>query len=222
MPLRAWRFDSSQPHRSGGREVHSRAEVLEVMALRKQYGFGARRIAARTGLPVATVRDWLAGKLPAHSRPEPEAVCRRCGHAEHAFADLSAAYVYLLGLYLGDGSIATSPRSVYRLRISLDARYPKIIEACADAIREVLPRNRVGLNIPRHVVRGVVLLQIVAMPVPTARPVQKNTNDLSDSRAGSESLSPSGLRPSSAASSNLTATAFGTPDASGRVRDTGS
>lgn len=47
--------------------VHSQATIAKVLALR-QDGLGARRIASRTGLPVGTVRDWLAGGLPAHAR----------------------------------------------------------------------------------------------------------------------------------------------------------
>ena len=50
---------------------------------------------------------------------------------------LGAAYVYLLGLYLGDGNISDGPRAVYRLRITLDLRYPAVIDACATAIHEV-------------------------------------------------------------------------------------
>ncbi len=53
----------------------------------------------------------------------------------HCFADLSPVYVYLLGLYLGDGCIASHPRGVYRLRIVLDLKYPGIIKAAADAMR---------------------------------------------------------------------------------------
>jgi hypothetical protein len=46
-------------------------------------------------------------------------------------------------LYLGDGYLATQARGVYRLRITLDQRYPGIIEECETAMRAVLP-NRVG------------------------------------------------------------------------------
>jgi hypothetical protein len=42
--------------------------------------------------------------------------------------------VYLLGLYLGDGSIATHPRS-YKLRLSLDSAYPGIIHEAAEAMQ---------------------------------------------------------------------------------------
>ncbi len=42
----------------------------------------------------------------------------------------SEPYVYLLGMYLGDGYIARSRRGVWRLRIIMDARYSQIIEEC--------------------------------------------------------------------------------------------
>jgi hypothetical protein len=44
----------------------------------------------------------------------------------HDLSTLPAAYVYLLGMYLGDGCLSSHPRDVYKLRISLDARYPGI------------------------------------------------------------------------------------------------
>jgi hypothetical protein len=123
--------------------MRSSAEVAQVLELREG-GLGARRIARRTGLPVSTVRDWLAGKLPRHSQTSAgSGVCVRCGHASHPFRELPAAYLYLLGLYLGDGCISAGPRDVYRLRICLDLAYPGIIDACESAIRELAPLNRV-------------------------------------------------------------------------------
>jgi hypothetical protein len=133
--------------------MHTRAEVARVLQLRDE-GLGARRIATRTDLPVGTVKDWLAGKLPRHSRPglsgESVPVCDLCGHQAHRFAELAAPYVYLLGLYLGDGCISAGPRGVYRLRISLDLAYPRIVDECAAAMREVAPLNRVH----RQLLRG--------------------------------------------------------------------
>lgn len=117
-------------------------EVAAVLELRGQ-GLGARRIAARTGLPVSTVRDWLAGRFPRHARPPAPSDCPVCGHPQHAFHELPAEYCYLLGLYLGDGCISAGPRGVYRLRIHLDLAYPGIVDECETAIRAVAPRNRV-------------------------------------------------------------------------------
>jgi hypothetical protein len=48
-------------------------------------------------------------------------------------------------LYLGDGCLSEHRREVFKLRISLDARYPGIVEECQDAIRAVMPRSRVNL-----------------------------------------------------------------------------
>jgi hypothetical protein len=50
--------------------------------------------------------------------------------------------VYLLGLYLGDGSISTHRRGVHKLRVSLDKRYPKIVDECAAAMTAVMPRSQ--------------------------------------------------------------------------------
>jgi hypothetical protein len=55
--------------------------------------------------------------------------------------DLDAAYVYLLGLYLGDGMLTRAPRNVWRLRISLDAKYPAILAEAKAAISEVGSRS---------------------------------------------------------------------------------
>jgi hypothetical protein len=122
--------------------MRSDAEVAAVLQLRDE-GLGARRIARRTGLPVSTVRDWLAGKLPRRSRAGGGASCHRCGHPAHRFSELDRAYTYLLGVYLGDGCISASRRGVYRLRINLDLAYPNIVDECEAAIREVAPMNRV-------------------------------------------------------------------------------
>jgi hypothetical protein len=49
------------------------------------------------------------------------------------------AYAYLLGLYLGDGCISLYPGGAYRLRITLDVRYPGIISECRAAMVGVHP-----------------------------------------------------------------------------------
>jgi hypothetical protein len=139
VPNRAWRFESSLPHGSKGCEVHDRATVSRAVALHGE-GLGAREIAQQMGLPFGTVRDWLAGRLPKHScHPDPAAlsICERCGQPAHDFSGLPSTYMYLLGLYLGDGCISLAHRGVFRLRIALDTRYPGIIDSAASAIVQV-------------------------------------------------------------------------------------
>jgi hypothetical protein len=128
--------------------VHSQATVAQALALRAQ-GLGARRIAARLDLPVATVRDWLAGRVPKHStggdgHGMPPPACAACGHTRHKFDALPPEYVYLLGLYLGDGCISEYRRRVFRLRIFLDLKYPLIVDECERAIQALMPNNKIN------------------------------------------------------------------------------
>jgi hypothetical protein len=54
-------------------------------------------------------------------------------------------YVYLLGLYLGDGSLSGNAKGVWRLRIVQDRRYVRLISECRLAIGAVTP-NRVAVT----------------------------------------------------------------------------
>jgi hypothetical protein len=65
--------------------------------------------------------------------------CARCGALQHSFEALPSDYVYLLGMYLGDGHIAECPKRVYRLNIAMDAAYPGIIDECCKAIAAIVP-----------------------------------------------------------------------------------
>lgn len=127
--------------------MHRASTVAEVLALGRA-GHNACEIARRTGTPRRTVADWLAGKLPRSyvmhpSRASDTPRCRRCGGDAHAFATLPREYAYLLGIYLGDGCISEHRRGVHRLRISLDLRYPQVVEETRAAIGCVLPSNKV-------------------------------------------------------------------------------
>jgi hypothetical protein len=116
-------------------------DVAAVLDLSAQ-GLGATAISRRTGIPRGTVRDWIAGRTPRRAA-DTATSCEACGGAAHRFKDLPPEYVYLLGLYLGDGCISAYRRGVYKLRINLDVRYPGIVDACEEAIRAVEPGRRV-------------------------------------------------------------------------------
>lgn len=53
---------------------------------------------------------------------------------------LGSDYAYLLGLYLGDGTVSRCPRDVWRLRIFMDSQYDMIVAACKAAMAEVVGR----------------------------------------------------------------------------------
>jgi hypothetical protein len=59
-------------------------------------------------------------------------------------------------MYLGDGDISEYRRT-WRLRISLDMRWPGIIASCAEAMRAVFPENRVAHVRPHPQSRCAVL-----------------------------------------------------------------
>jgi hypothetical protein len=113
-------------------------------------GLNNCQISREIGINRRTISDWVTGRTrnPRGSRQSRRAVrtsCLRCPGHQDPFPSLTRhAYAYLLGLYLGDGWIATHPRGVCRLRNFLDSRYPLIIEECDAAMSIVMPASRTG------------------------------------------------------------------------------
>jgi len=125
--------------------VRSRAEVAFVLELVRAE-WNDCQIARETGIPRRTILDWRYGRIPdfdrVRTRPSRNAgTCAVCGGSPLSLPQ--AAYVYLLGLYLGDGYIAAHQRNVFRLRIVCADAYPELIQRCEAAMAEVLP-NRVS------------------------------------------------------------------------------
>jgi hypothetical protein len=109
-----------------------------VTALARE-GHNPCEIGRRTGIPVSTVRYWLHdgyGRRPRRRHFEPGELPRE-------------RYAYLLGAYLGDGHIARLPRT-YRLGITLDARYPGIVDEVRQAMAAVLAPNPATIRRVRH------------------------------------------------------------------------
>lgn len=124
--------------------MHPKGTVARVLELRDA-GLNNCEISRRTGVSRPTIRDWAQGRLPRSYRQTGAVeACARCGGDSHDFDRLGADYAHLLGLYLGDGSIAEHRRRVYRMRITLDVRYPGIVQDCEASMRAVVPRNRVS------------------------------------------------------------------------------
>lgn len=119
--------------------MRSLAEIEVVLAL-FEAGLSNRRISKLTGISRATIQDWRRrGQALPRSRGErkEDPDCPSCGQATVP----APSYAYLLGLYLGDGCISATPRSVYKLRITLDLKYPSILQECTEAISAVRPSS---------------------------------------------------------------------------------
>jgi hypothetical protein len=107
-------------------------QVAELIAS----GVNDCEIARLTGIPRRTVLDWRRTRRW-ETFPY-DAQCTVCEAAAHQFGDLPAQYVYLLGMYLGDGYIARS-RKTYRLVVAMDGAYPELIAECCRAVAAVVP-----------------------------------------------------------------------------------
>src|SRR5262249_5387401 len=129
------------------RKYEEYQQILELW----ESGMAKKRIAITLGIPRATVRDCidrfgsvkgLEENKERALRSTPDPVLMRIRDA--ANTDVQSAYAYVLGIYLGDGSISIV-RKVHRLRVTLDKRYPMIIQTCSEAIQRILPDNQVGI-----------------------------------------------------------------------------
>lgn len=104
-------------------------------------GKNARQVACELDIPWGTVRSWSAG-YRSRARMTSSERCLLQGCPWLPLRD-GAAYVYLLGLYLGDGTLQRVNRSI-QLRIFLDDRYPGIQDECAVAIAKMVGRGIVS------------------------------------------------------------------------------
>jgi hypothetical protein len=121
--------------------VRPRAEYEQVKGLVTS-GLNDCAIARATGIPRGTICGWRRfGQTRLGYRGSSDSSCPACSGA----ALQERAYSYLLGLYLGDGCIASHRRGVYRLRIKLDAKYPGIIAECATAMKIAGGDRSVGM-----------------------------------------------------------------------------
>lgn len=114
-----------------------KAEALRLVGL----GLNDCEISRRIDVPRRTIMDW---RRRPYTRKNPVMTCPRCGGASPPIRFNVDDYVELLAMYLGDGCISTHPRT-YRLRISLDTKYPGIISDCRDLLARIFPENLVDI-----------------------------------------------------------------------------
>jgi hypothetical protein len=104
--------------------LRSSEAFTEVKALVGD-GLSDYAIARRTGVPRSTVQHWRRRETP------PAGGRRTASDFEALDPD---GYAYLLGAYLGDGTIWATGRRTWRLAIYCDAAYPQIIREIGAAI----------------------------------------------------------------------------------------
>jgi hypothetical protein len=126
------------------RPLEQRARVEEL----RLEGLNWCEISRLTGIPRSTIRGWVVPWPKRYVRAaELRESCATCGHPRHDFVALSPRwYAYLLGMYLGDGTISRGRKGVYALRIFQDMRYTAVIAECENAMRVVLPSSRVSIQ----------------------------------------------------------------------------
>ena len=113
---------------------HDIATYYAVVAL-LETGLSDYKIAAQTGVNQATVRNWRRA-------PRPPQTIERAELAATWSVEDGPSYCYLLGAYLGDGTVQAGKGT--SLRIVNDRRYPgvssEILEAMASTFRGRSPR----------------------------------------------------------------------------------
>jgi hypothetical protein len=104
-------------------------------------GRNPTEVARITGIPRETIREWSHGRHLVHERiADAHSPCK----LDHLSQLDHEAYRYLFGIYLGDGCLSQYPRGVWRLRLTMDARYAGIIAECAEAV-EIVSGKRAHL-----------------------------------------------------------------------------
>lgn len=122
------------------RPLQERYEIIRLW----RAGNSAKSLARRSGIPRATIQYWIRHFAGVAQTAEATDLKSVQWGFESLHQHQHAAYVYLLGLYLGDGYINRPPKT-YLLRIFLNDGPPRVVAEASRAIALLMPR-RVGLG----------------------------------------------------------------------------
>jgi hypothetical protein len=100
--------------------------------------FSLRKIAKLLNVHHSTISDWKKRNW-------------QISNKKITPSDFPKTYSYLLGLYLGDGYINSTPRT-YRLRYSLDKKYNKLNEYVIQQLKILFPFNKVSTYVDNNTV----------------------------------------------------------------------
>ena len=55
------------------------------------------------------------------------------------------ALAYIIGIALGDGNLSNSNGRAIRLRVTCDAKYPKVADEIIEGLKTILPKNKISI-----------------------------------------------------------------------------
>jgi len=116
--------------------------IVDLALLLSGIGVLDRENALICGVSAGAIRHWRYGNRRTTESEQRRAAskCPRC----HQRPLDEAAYAYLLGLYLGDGTLTLGARSVYALCLQCCDSWPGLIAAAKTALSAVMPASRVS------------------------------------------------------------------------------
>jgi len=117
--------------------MHPQATVDRARLLSRQ-GLIDREVARITGVSIGAVQKWRTERRRARGTQRAQ-VCPRCEGRELD----EPAYLYLLGLYLGDGWLTREHRHVFALSIACSNTWPGLLIAAKSAMSAVMPTSSV-------------------------------------------------------------------------------
>jgi hypothetical protein len=129
-------------------------------------GINDCEISRRMGIPRGTIRDWRRPTNVPRKPAIPRETCPRCWRSAKPLRFTAEDYCELLGLYLGDGCVSAGARTM-RLRIAMDAKYPRIIEEGRQLL-EMLPLQRSGCPARSRLSPRLSLRLLAAPAVPVS------------------------------------------------------
>jgi hypothetical protein len=144
------------------------AEQFEAAMCLAAAGVNNCVIARQLGVPRPTVQDWRRRPQIRSRRPSGSG----CG-VVHDFSALPpTSYCYVLGLYLHDGCVSRN-RRVWRLRNTLDKKYPDIIDRCRGHRHADVWPARIYRAQPKGCVVVSPVLEALAVSASSTLPRQK-------------------------------------------------
>jgi hypothetical protein len=100
-----------------------------------QSGASLRSVSLRTGIARATLRGWV-------DYPSPKQRVNNCPICTEELFPPSEDYLYVLGVYLGDGCISIAARTA-AMRIACADSWPGLKDECERALRSVSAQRKV-------------------------------------------------------------------------------